>query len=199
MYRVLLLLAVACGSPSLVPPTNSTPQTGGAAPEPVLVARDFIEAENGARHRVWIEAGNDGHIDTTDACCGVSYDGNRYDDSLATCAATEADDAECGPGRDAVHPGLADDAVCGARRRCVPQPEVRIVVRDQTSVEAFDSDDRPIASVRDVTAPHQAISLGRDGFLNVRVAGRSEQIAVNYGSRYTIEIQRDQIARITRD
>ncbi len=199
MHRVSLLLVAACGSPSTPPPTNSTAPTGTGAPAAVLAARDFIAAESGARHRVWIEAGNDGHVDTADACCGVSYDGNRYDDSLATCALEAADEADCGPGRDAVYPGLADDVVCGTLHRCVPQPRIRIVVRDQTSVEAFDSDDRTIAPTRDATAPHQPISLGRDGFLNVRVAGRPEQIAVNYGARYTIEIQRDQIARITRD
>jgi hypothetical protein len=42
-------------------------------------------------------------------------------------------------------------------------------------------------------------SIGREGFVVVTIAGRSERVAVDYGSRYTIDVERGAIARITRD
>jgi hypothetical protein len=154
---------------------------------------------------VWIERDRETSINTEDPCCGVSYDGNRYLDRLATCAAvarTGADD--CGPDKQAVYPGLADDRVCGERRRCVPMPAVRIVVLDDTVVTAVDSRERPLARGTDpAVVLHAPVSIDRMGFVVVGMqqgaTEQSEKIAADYGSHYTIYVRGGRVERVTRD
>ncbi|HEY5927296.1 MAG TPA: hypothetical protein VIV11_36665, partial [Kofleriaceae bacterium] len=150
-----------------------------------------------AKHAVWIGPDRERNVDTNDPCCGVSYDGNRYDDTLASCA-VKGD--ECGPGKTAVYPGLADDRVCGTKRRCVPLPLARVIVNDATVVDARDAEDQPLAKGSDAGAvAHKPVTIGREGFINVRIADRGERVALDYGSRYTIVVRGGRIERITRD
>lgn len=193
MHRALLLLLLACGSPPAASsPSNATPAT--APPATVLVVRELVDAE-GVAHRVWIQPGRESQIETNHPCCGLAYDGNRYDDALASCAARD-DDTDCGPRKTGVYPGLADDAICGSRRRCVPLPEVRVVVHDRTMVEGSDAEGNPLGGE---PTKHRPVHLGPDGFVDLTIAGRAERVAVDYGSRYTIEVRGNRIARITRD
>lgn len=201
MNRLCFLVALtACGSSPPASPTmvNSVAPTP-TEPDPTreLVARSFTETDTGVALRVWLGPDRDRNIDTSDPCCGLAYDGNRYDDALASCAL--ADD-ECGPGKDGVYPGLADDPVCGERRRCVPLPLARLIVRDGTSATAVDGDDQPLAAGSDPSAvPHAMVTLGREGFVYVTIADRTERIALDYGSRYTITVAGGRIERVSVD
>ena len=89
-------------------------------------------------------------------------------------------DDECGERRAAVYPGLADDPVCGERRRCVPLPSVRVIAEDATNVTVDDD-------------------VGRDGFVTVSIGGKTQLVAVDYGARYTIVVRGGAIASVTRE
>jgi len=196
-WIVPVLALSGCGASSSVAPAPSN-----TTADPVAVARDDrqLEArsftEGGATHLVWIGLDRIPNIDTNDACCGLAYDGNRYDDSLASCA-TAID--ECRPGEEAVYPGLADDHVCGDRRRCVPLPLARLIVRDDTQADAVDGEEQPLNTGRDATTAHRPVTIGRQGFVYVTIAQRTERVALDYGGRYTITVGGGHIERVTRD
>jgi hypothetical protein len=229
---VVLLATLACGDgadqprpaapvtptttaptpPTVIPPAPTAPPP---APRPSLgkpielATRTFTGRYHaGARPisvSVWIERGREPSINTKDPCCAVSYDGNRYLDRLATCAAAAPPGAEdCGREKQAVYPGLADDRVCGERRRCVPMPAVRIVVLDDTAVTAVDSAERPLARGTDpAVVLYAPVSIDREGFVVVQMkkaaTEQSEKIAADYGSHYTIYVRGGRVERVTRD
>jgi hypothetical protein len=196
MRHLAWLALAACGSSNPGPTIgNAVPTNAGRA----LEMRQVQDAETGSRLSIWLEPGRESSVDTHDPCCGVSYDGNKYDDTLATCGADkESDEDGCGPGTTGVYPGIADDQVCGERRRCVPYPAVRVVVEDGTQVTGQDADDKPLA-IGTASVSHRPVVVGREGFVAVTVAGKPETVAVDFGSRYTIVVRGGHIERVTRD
>lgn len=190
----ILLLLAACGSP---PPA--------AAPRPVgatsLVAREFTTTpEWGATTTtVWIDPTRVAGISVDDGCCGLWYDGAQYDDARATCAPEGTD--ECADDLWTVTPGLADDPVCGERRRCVPYPEARVVVLDASAVTATDMEGDPLPSGRDAAqVKHAPVAVTREGaFVSVEIGDRSQLVAVDHGVRYTIYVKGGAIERVARD
>ena len=127
-----------------------------------------------AGRTLWMLPGRDANLTDTDPCCGLAYDGNRYADSLATCATI---DDECGPDRTPVYPGIVGDRVCGERRRCVPPARARLIVRDHTKALAVDFDDQPLPSGADSAAvAHAPVTLGRPGFIKVKVDDKPAQL-----------------------
>lgn len=195
-----MVAASSCG-PSRGEPERPHRGAGGE-----LVAREFIEGDWGAiRHRVWIEPGRESGIDTDDPCCGLWYDGNQYADQLAACA-TPADDGDeaCASDQWEVSPGIADDRVCGERTRCVPLPAARLVVLDYSKASATDGDERLLPTGSDPSAvAHAPVQVTREGaFVAVKMSAgveRSELVAVDFGSRYTITVRAGRVVRVTRD
>jgi hypothetical protein len=188
-----LVLLAACGSPSREPAMSNVAATSSAPEKQAFAIRKFVAQESGAEHLVWIEREHEGFMNTNDPCCGVAYDGDKYNDKLASCA---IHDDECAPGFAPVYPGIADDPVCGERRRCVPLPAVRIVVADNTQVAGVDEEDLAIGGPQ---VAHRQVEIGREGFVTLDVAGRIERVAVDYGSRYTIVVREGRIERVTHD
>ncbi|HTL35325.1 MAG TPA: hypothetical protein VL326_19485 [Kofleriaceae bacterium] len=191
----VLALAGCWSDASPVAPVHNAATSEAPRNERTLIAKTFNT--DGAAQRVWV--GNDrlSHVDTDDPCCGLSYDGNRFNDALASCT---TDDDGCGPGTQPIYPGLADDPVCGERRRCMPVPLARLIVRDDTKVEAYDGDEQPLVKGRDASrVAYAPVALGREGFVYVTTADRTERIALDYGSRYTISVERGRIESVQRD
>ena len=87
----------------------------------------------------------------------------------------------------------------GDRRRCVPLPLVRLIVRDDTQAEAVDGEEQPMSTGHDTTIVHRPVTIGRQGFVYVTIAQRTERIALDYGGRYTITVGSGQVERVTRD
>ena len=192
---VSVLLLAACGaSPSREQPAVSNVTTTSPTPEQqAFEIRKFVAEESGAEHLVWIDRTRESSIDTNDPCCGVAYDGDKYNDKLASC---EIRKGECPPDHVGVYPGIAGDPVCGERRRCVPLPAVRVVVADSTEVVGLDDENLAIGGP-DVA--HRRVMIGREGFVILDIAGRVERVAVDYGSRYTIVVRGGRIERVTED
>ena len=168
------------------------------APAPAPAVRDLTRTDvEGAV--IWM-AGAPSAIDTDDPCCGLAYTGNTYEDAIATCAPPAPAGAEdCGADRSAVYPGLADDPVCGERRRCVPRPRARIIIADTTPVDAADHDGNPLP--RGANTPPAPLLLDRSNLLAITTgtgpAARRELIALDHGASYTIHIARGAITRVT--
>jgi hypothetical protein len=162
-----------------------------------LAPREFTEP-NGRRTTVWIEPGREAGISTTDPCCGLWYDGNQYNEAVATCAPAGHD--ECADEVWSVHPGLAEDRVCGERRRCVPRPEARVITLTGDRVVAEDAEGAPLATgTEPEQVPYSRVLTSREGaFVTVR-GKQVGVVAVDYGSRYTIYTRDGRIDRITRD
>jgi len=174
MKHWCLVVLAACGSASQDPAPSNVAKVPTTQSQRELAARDVTALETGTKYRVWLERGRDEGLDPNDPCCGLAYDGNKYEDALASCAIKDDD---CAPGFQPVYPGLADDRVCGERRRCVPQPFVR-----------FREGDR--------TGEYTRIALEREGFI---VVASGERVAVDYGGKYTITLRDGRIERVTRD
>lgn len=179
----LLLLVFSCGQPS-------------RPPAPAVRDLTRVEVEGTG---IWL-AGAASAIDTDDPCCGLAYTGNAYDDAIATCAPpAEAGHEDCGDGRTGVYPGLADDRICGERRRCVPLSRARLVIHDDTPVEATDHDGNPLPRLP-ASAPAPLV-LDRSKLVAVTTgsgpSARVELVAVDHGRAYTIHIARGAIARVT--
>ena len=174
MKHWCLVVLVACGSASQEPAPSNLAKVPTVQAQRELIAREVAETESGIKHRVWLEHGRDNSLDPNDPCCGLAYDGNKYEDSLASCA-IKAD--HCAPGFQPVYPGIADDKVCGERRRCVPQPFVR-----------FSENGR--------TGDYSRVTLEREGFI---VVASGERVAVDYGGKYTITLRGGRVERVTRD
>jgi hypothetical protein len=188
------VLLVACGGTQSSNPSNTTTETHVVpAPTPTLQLKSIVDHE-GAAYAVWLQHERESGIDTADHCCGLSYDGNKYDAPRATCAVND----ECGPTRAAVYPGLANDPLCGEHRRCVPLPAARIVVEDDTEVTAVDANEASVP-VGGADTEHALVDVGREGFVVVTVAGKTQLVAVDYGARYTIVVRSGAIERVTRD
>ncbi|HUS64374.1 MAG TPA: hypothetical protein VMZ28_07510 [Kofleriaceae bacterium] len=180
---VLVLLLLACQK--------------APAPAPAPAVRDLtrVEVEGTV---IWV-AGGASEIDTDDPCCGLTYTGNTYEDAIATCAPpAEAGAEDCGADRSAVYPGLADDRVCGERRRCVPRARARLLVADATPVEAEDHDGHPLP--RGAAADAAPLVLDRSNLVAVTTGAgataRRELVAVDHGAAYTIHIAHGAITRV---
>ncbi|MBS1117952.1 MAG: hypothetical protein H6Q90_180 [Deltaproteobacteria bacterium] len=118
-------------------------------------------------------------------CCFLEYAGNKYDDAIATCARPH--EALCPDPLDTVQPGLADDKVCGERRRCVRYPEVRLVARGATEDSPYE------------LAPTDLSNLYH---LPETFAGKPLEpaaIAVDRAYRYTVWIDAGRVVRVRRD
>ena len=194
---VSFVLLAACGASTS---RESAPSNTRSADQPttakqIFDIRTFVNEQTGAERSVWIETSRVESVDTNDPCCGLAYDGDKYNDKLASCAIK---DDECAPGFAPVYPGIADDQVCGERRRCVPLPAVRVVVADGTPVTALDAVEEEVP-VGGPDVAHRQIEIGREGFVVVKVGGREERVAVDYGSRYTIVVAGGRIDRVTHD
>lgn len=183
---ILAVAACGHGSSSATNPSNreAVPRSSND-----LVVKEVQQRE------VWLLEGREGSLDTNDACCGVAYDGNRYEDALATCAVND----ECPAGHAPVYPGIADDKVCGAQRRCVPLPEARVIVEDDTKVVAIDGDGQPLAVGTDRSVAHRRVVIGREGFVTVTIGAHAQSVALDYGARYTIVARAGRIERVTRE
>src|SRR5678815_4601472 len=136
-----MILLVACGSPASPAHSPSNVATHAEPTRRELALRQLVD-HAGAKHALWLEPGHESGVDTNDPCCGFSYDGDRYNDALATCAVAAK---QCPAGTSPVYPGLADDHVCGALRRCVPDPQLRVIVHDTTPVHGVDAVERAVA------------------------------------------------------
>ncbi|MDB4962595.1 MAG: hypothetical protein JWP01_2594 [Myxococcales bacterium] len=193
-----LLMMTACGAEPR-PPTVVQGRAPGSANE--LTARDFITTpEHGSiTTTVWIEPSRVAGIAVDDPCCGLWYDGAQYADANATCAPAGND--ECDDALWTVRPGLADDPVCGERRRCMPLPQARIVVLDGSAVTAEDLTGELLPSGRDAAQlKHGRVGVTREGaFVMVAIGTRRQMVAVDLGARYTIYVQGGAIQRVTRD
>ena len=121
-----VLWVVGCGGARGTDPvpSNAAP---AAAPAPIsdvagTFTRQLVEDEHHARHVIWLEREHAGVLDTRDHCCGISYDGNKYNDRITSCAATP--DA-CPAGTTPVYPGIAPDTVCHGQRRSIAHVSTR--------------------------------------------------------------------------
>jgi hypothetical protein len=197
VLSVLLLVGCGGGTRGTDPVPSNSAAAAPAPPVPVRgpFVRELVEDEHRTQHVVWIERGHAGVLDTRDHCCGISYDGDKYDDAITTC---ELAPDTCAPGTTPVYPGIADDKVCGERRRCVPSPQARVVVTDGTPVTAVDAEDEPLPQ-GDAKVAHKPVTPGREGFVVVTVGGSVQRVALDYGERYTIVVHGGRIDRITRD
>ncbi|MBL9018641.1 MAG: hypothetical protein JNL83_30930 [Myxococcales bacterium] len=198
VLSVVLFVGCGGGARGTDPVPSNTAAIADPAP-PVTVQASFIrqlvEDERRARHVIWLERDHAGVLDTKDECCGISYDGDKYNDRITTCA-TAPD--TCAAGTAPVYPGIAADPICKGQRRCVPYPEARVVVTDGTQVTALDAEDQPLPQ-GDARVAHRPVTPGREGFITVTVGGATQRVALDYGSRYTIVVERGQIDRIGRD
>lgn len=194
---IAAVLILGCGGARGEDPARSNVATSPALPidVPASFTRQVVADEHDARHVVWLERDHAGALDTHDPCCGLSYDGNKYDDRITTCASGPD---TCSPGTTPVYPGIAADSLCKGQRRCVPYPQARVVVTDKTPVTAVDAEGEALPQ-GDARIAHRPVVLGREGFVVVTIGGTAERVAMDYGSRYTIVVAGGQIDRIARD
>jgi hypothetical protein len=219
MHRMITMLWVmaACHKDAPPPPARAPEVTRVAAPAvapvappvvaPVarpaneLVPRTFTATgENaGLTATVWIDPARIAGMSLDDPCCGLWYDGGQYAATNATCAPNGKD--ACADPLWTVTPGLAEDPVCGTRRRCMPLPEVRVIVLDGGAVIARDLTEEALPrGSDDAKLAYGRVRVTREGaFVAVGEGKRQQLVAVDLGVRYTIYVRGGSIERVTRD
>ncbi|NUP11913.1 MAG: hypothetical protein HOW73_38190 [Polyangiaceae bacterium] len=208
-FAWLLLAACGCASPQIKAMANdpaSPPAEPASSPEPAaaLPSSGMLHRAELGRSLVWVEPGGERFVDTDDACCGVAYQGNKYDDRIATCAVDTNAQTECAPGYAGVYPGLAADSVCGERRRCAPLAQVRVIAVNPVGVRAGSHDSDEITIARSLEeARFEPFNPGRQGMIQIGIARGSnehvELVALDHGLSYTIYVGDMGVTRVVRE
>jgi hypothetical protein len=152
----------------------------------------------------WIESGREDGVNTSDPCCDISYDGDQYNDAIATCgkgSRFRSDGGGCPAGYWKVSPGLADDRVCPKHPRCVVLPRVRVISLDGSTARVSDGEydnTFPVGGVE--SAKLVPVHVTREGaYVYVEGSAGVDAIAVDHGRTYAIYLENGRLKAVMRD
>jgi hypothetical protein len=154
---------------------------------------ELTRIDVGSSEHVWVRVPVGGAVLlTADACCGITFDSNTYDDAIATCADTDGD---CGAEALPVPHALAHDPVCGHHTRCVPDNLLSIEQRRAGGPTELQDETERIYRASEgemLTSPNATDMF----WFAVEGSPDWHEIAMDRGVAYTVVLDGEWVTRI---